>query len=229
MIEGLLLIDKPEDWTSFDVVAKVRGIIRSETGEKVKVGHTGTLDPKATGLLVLAIGKATKQIESLMKLDKSYETTLILGYISTTDDDEGEKEQISDSEPSKSELEAAIAKFVGELDQVPPQFSAIKKNGVRSYKAARKGQEVKHEPRKVVIYESKLTKYEYPEVKMTSRVGSGTYIRSLARDIGQELSTGAYVKELKRTSVGDFDIGDSTSVKGLTYEKIAEILKPIAQ
>lgn len=213
-MDGILLIDKPKGWTSFDVVAKVRGIIRRETGlKKPKVGHTGTLDPLATGLLVLVVGKYTKRVPELSKADKTYEVTMKLGEVSSTGDDEGEKTLVSDMQPSEKEVMRAVKGFVGDIEQIPPAYSAIKVNGQRAYKLARAGKEVKIEPRKVKIYEIDAIAYDYPAVRFTAKVSSGTYIRSLVEDIGKELETGAYMSDLRRTQVGEFTIEKSKSVE----------------
>jgi len=222
-MDGLLLIDKPKGWTSFDVVAKVRSEIRKETGvKKPKVGHTGTLDPLATGLLVLTIGTYCKRAQEFSKLDKVYEVEMKLGETSTTADDEGEKTKVSDKEPTLEEVEAALRKFTGEIMQTPPIYSAIKVNGERAYKLAREGKEVKLEPRPAKIYEITDVKYEYPKLSFTTKVSSGTYIRSLVEDIGKELSTGAYMTYLRRNEVGEFNIKDSYTIDNLDLEKLLQ-------
>lgn len=209
-MNGILLIDKPSGWTSFDVVAKVRGVIKRETGlKKPKVGHTGTLDPLATGLLVLVVGKYTKKVPELSKADKTYEVTMKLGETSTTGDEEGEKSYASDKKPSKEAVLAALAKFKGEIEQIPPAYSAIKVNGQRAYKLARAGKDVVIEPRRVTIYDISDITYDYPFVKFTAKVSSGTYIRTLVEDIGKTLGTGAYMTALRRTRVGQFAIGQA--------------------
>lgn len=215
-MDGILLIDKPKGWTSFDVVAKVRGIIRRETGlKKPKVGHTGTLDPLATGLLVLVVGKYTKRVPELSKADKTYEVTMKLGEVSSTGDDEGEKTLVSDMQPSEKEVMRAVKGFVGDIEQIPPAYSAIKVNGQRAYKLARAGKEVKIEPRKVKIYEIDAIAYDYPAVRFTAKVSSGTYIRSLVEDIGKALGSGAYMSDLRRTQVGEFSIADAQNIETL--------------
>lgn len=215
-MDGLLLIDKPSGWTSFDAVAKVRGIIKRETGlKKPKVGHTGTLDPLATGLLVLTLGSYCKRAAEFSKLDKTYEVTMKLGQTSTTGDDEGEKTAVSDQAPAYEAVEDAIKRFVGEIEQIPPAYSAIKINGQRAYKLAREGKEVVMEPRKVIIYSISNVKYVYPEVKFTAKVSSGTYVRSLVEDIGKFLKTGAYMSALRRIEVGSFTLSDAHQLKDL--------------
>jgi len=211
--QGALLIDKPKTWTSFDVVNYVRKMVANVEGQKpkhVKVGHTGTLDPLATGLLVLLVGKAyTRRAEELTKLDKTYEVTMKLGETSTTADDEGEKTVVSDTIPDQKAVLEALRRFRGHIMQTPPVFSAMKVNGQRAYKLARDGKEVVLEARPVTIYSSELTSYEYPFVRFTCKVSSGTYIRSLVVDLGEALGTGAYMSDLRRTTVGDFDLAEA--------------------
>lgn len=206
--DGILLIDKPAAWSSFDVVAKVRGQLKAKAGKKIKVGHTGTLDPLATGLMIVVVGSYCKRASEFSKLDKTYEVTMKLGQTSTTGDEEGEKTEVSNTQPSQEDIENVLTSFVGESMQTPPAFSAIKIDGKRAYKLARSGEEVVIEPRKVKINSIILTKYEYPYVQFTADVGSGTYIRSLVEDIGKKIATGAYMSDLRRTEVGDFMIQD---------------------
>lgn len=225
MIEGILLVDKPEGISSFGVVAKVRGCARALTGiKKIKVGHSGTLDPAATGLLVIAIGSYTKRIPELIKKDKTYEVTMRLGQTSTTGDKEGEITVVSDTQPTLEQLHDALDAFTGDIMQTPPAFSAIKVNGQRAYDLARKGQEVKLEPRPAKIYSNELTTYEYPVATFTSKVGSGTYIRSLVEDIGEKLGTGAYMSDLRRTQVGQFDVADAIQLDDVSPELLGEKL-----
>lgn len=228
-MNGFLLVDKPAGWTSHDVVAKVRNILKKETGRKVKVGHTGTLDPFATGLLILVVGNYTKRAQEFSKLDKTYEAELILGSVSSTGDPEGEITKIGDrgegignSKPSKEEVEKALKSFVGEIEQVPHKFSAMKIGGQRAYKLARAGKEVTLEPRKVTIYSIESVEYNYPKLKFTAKVSSGTYIRSLAEDIGKKLGTGAYLSSLRRTKVGKFYIENSIKPTEIKIDRIAE-------
>jgi len=252
-MDGILLVDKPRGWTSFDVVAKVRSTIRqslshqvtqsnsqalgdygtnglSTKAPKVRVGHTGTLDPLATGLLVLLVGKATKQAPELSKLDKTYEATIQLGATSTTGDAEGEitptkLHSNGRSSVSVTEVEKVLLGFVGEIEQIPPAYSAIKVDGQRAYKLARQGKEVKIEPRNVKVYSLQLTGYSYPELKITVHVSSGTYIRTLAEDIGKTLGTGAYLTNLNRTKVGQFDLKDAVNIENISAEEIYRHLK----
>lgn len=181
--------------------------------KNVKVGHTGTLDPFATGLLVLLIGKEyTRRAGQFSKLDKTYEVTMCLGQTSTTGDPEGEITDVAGPEPTLEQIRTAAQQFIGEIEQVPPAFSAIKINGQRAYKLARAGKEVIMEPRKVTIHRLEIIDYTYPEVKLTADVASGTYIRSLVEDLGQTLGTGAYTAVLKRTDVGIYGIGKALQV-----------------
>ncbi|HSW79503.1 MAG TPA: tRNA pseudouridine(55) synthase TruB [Candidatus Saccharimonadales bacterium] len=215
-MNGILLIDKPSGWTSFDVVNYVRKMVAIAEGKKpknVKVGHTGTLDPLATGLLVLLIGNYTKRALELSKLDKTYEVAMRLGQTSTTGDREGDITEISDTKPEHTDIEDVLQKFTGEIMQTPPAYSAVKVNGQRAYKLARAGKSVDIEPRKVTIHQIELKKYEYPAAEFMAAVSSGTYIRTLVEDIGKELGTGAYMTDLRRVNVGQFSINNAESPK----------------
>lgn len=223
MYDGFLLVDKPKGWTSHDVVAKVRNTLKKESGHKVKVGHTGTLDPMATGLLILVVGSYCKRASEFSKLDKTYDVTLKLGETSATGDAEGEKTKVSDKIPSKKEVENDVNSFVGEIEQTPPAYSAIKVDGKRAYKLARDGREVKIEPRQVTINEIIQVEYKYPLVSFTTSVSSGTYIRSLVSDIGEKLGCGAFMSELKRTKVGGFALSDAGSFPKIDTESIKVI------
>lgn len=221
-MDGILLVDKPSGWTSFDVVAKVRGIIKRETGlKKPKVGHAGTLDPLATGLMVILVGDYCKRASEFSKLDKIYEVTMKLGITSITGDEEGEKTHVSGKKPSKTDIYNAIERFTGEIMQTPHAYSAIKVNGQRAYKLAREGKDVVIEPRKVTIYSITDIEYTYPEVKFTAKVSSGTYIRSLVEDIGKELATGAYMSALRRTQIGEFTIEQTFQLSNMRPEQIS--------
>lgn len=224
-MDGLLLIDKPSGWTSFDVVAKVRGILKHSGISKPKVGHTGTLDPLATGLLVLVIGSYCKRAEEFSKLDKTYEVTMKLGVTSTTGDEEGVKTTSGEQRAvSKEELQGILGQFTGEIMQTPPAYSAIKVNGQRAYKLARAGQTPKLEPRPVHIYSNILKNIRMPEVLFEARVSSGTYIRSLIEDMGKHLGTGAYVSALRRTTVGKWNISDAITMTDISAETIGHYL-----
>ncbi len=214
-MDDIVLIDKPAGISSFGVVARVRGALSRKAGVKVKVGHTGTLDPFATGLLILLVGKATKRADEFLKLDKTYEAQLCLGSTSSTADPEGEITKVSSKVPTEQEVRQVLNKFVGELSQTPPAFSAIKVGGQRAYKLARAGKEVKLEPRKVTVYDLTAVVYEYPKLSFTVSVSSGTYIRSLAVDIGEALGAGAYLTALRRTTVGDYNVSEATPVSDI--------------
>lgn len=221
-MDGILLIDKPASWTSFDVVAKVRGVLSKEAGHKVKVGHSGTLDPFATGLLVLLIGKYTKKSDEFLKLNKTYEATLKLGSTSTTGDPEGEITPVNVHIPTQEEIISTLNTFIGQISQTPPIFSAIKIDGQRAYKLARVGKTPTMEPRKVEIFDIKLVSYVYPELKIETKVSSGTYIRSLAVDIGENLGVGAYLTDLRRTQIADFDIKNVISIEEISAQKVLD-------
>lgn len=205
----ILLIDKPAGMSSFGVVARVRRRLSKQVGHKVKVGHTGTLDPFATGLLILLIGKATKRSNDFLKLDKWYEATVHLGATSTTGDVEGEISNVSDREVSEDEIRAALKGFVGEISQKVPRYSAVKINGQRAYDLARKGVEVEMPVRKVTVYELEMVAYKWPELKIRCHVSSGTYVRALGEDIGATLGVGGYLTELRRIQIGDYKVEDA--------------------
>jgi len=212
MDDGILLIDKPAGMTSFGVVARVRRVLSRQTGKKVKVGHTGTLDPFATGLMIIVVGKECKNASTYSKLDKVYEATIRLGQTSTTGDTEGEITNISDLIPAETEIKDVLKKFTGEITQQPPIYSAIKINGQRAYKLARKGEEIEMPIRQVTIHALDLINYTYPEIKIRAHVSSGTYIRSLAGDIGNTLKVGAYCSQLRRTQINKWHIDQVKSL-----------------
>jgi tRNA pseudouridine55 synthase len=219
-MQGLLLVDKPSEWTSFDIVNYIRRIVATAENKKpknCKVGHAGTLDPFATGLLVLMVGKEyTRRAGELTKLDKTYEVTARLGETSTTGDPEGSILKISALVPTKTELEAVLIKFMGTTSQIPPAFSAIKVNGQRAYKLAREGKEVVIEARPITIKRLDIIDYNYPDLKFVTDVTSGTYIRTLVADIGKQLSTGAYTTALRRTKVATYSVEDAIKVDNLS-------------
>lgn len=223
-MDGIILIDKPAAWTSHDVVAKVRAILKKQTGQRLKVGHTGTLDPMATGLLILVVGSYTKRAAEFSKLDKVYEAEITLGSTSTTGDKEGKITQKSAQKPKLQQIEITLSQFTGKIQQKPHVYSAIKVGGKKAYEMARKGQEVKLEPRDVTIYEITDVKYDYPKLKFTAKVSSGTYIRSLAEDIGEALGTGAYLSALRRAAVGKYNVSDSKPLNTLQSEVESAIL-----
>jgi tRNA pseudouridine55 synthase len=225
-LNGFLLVDKPDGISSFGVVGRIRWALTQMAGKKVKVGHTGTLDPFATGLLVLVIGDYCKRAGEFSKLDKTYKATMHLGWTSSTGDPEGELTEVSNSVPTKTELQSALTKFVGSITQTPPIYSAIKINGQRAYKLARQGQQVEVPPRTVMIKKLDLLSYIYPNAEIVCEVGSGTYIRTLVEDIGKELGTGAYCTELRRTKVDRWNVDQALSMEDESYEsKILEYIK----
>jgi len=227
-MQGILLVNKPSGWTSFDVVNYVRKIVATAEGKKpknCKVGHTGTLDPLATGLLILLVGKEyTRRAGELSKQDKTYEVTMRLGQTSITGDEEGEKTAVSDIVPSETSVLEALQQLQGQIMQVPPAFSAMKINGQRAYKLAREGKPVELEARPVTIYSNDFINYEYPLVRFTSRVSSGTYIRSLVEDLGKLLGTGAYMSDLRRTSIADFMLSNATAVEAINRDNLPTLL-----
>lgn len=212
MTDGIILIDKPAEMSSFGVVARVRRVLTQQAGKKIKVGHTGTLDPFATGLMILVVGKECKNAGIYTKLDKTYEATVRLGETSTTGDPEGEISTISTIEPSREQIEQAITQFRGEIQQRPPIFSALKINGQRAYKLARDGQEVEIPERTVTIHNLEIVGYAYPDLTIRTHVSSGTYIRSLASDIGKALGTGAYCSQLRRTVIDKWVVTDAKTL-----------------
>lgn len=212
MIDGTILIDKPAGMTSFGVVARIRRVLSQRAGRKVKVGHTGTLDPFATGLMILVVGKECKNAGSYSKLDKVYQATIRLGQTSTTGDPEGELRDISSDQPDREQIETALAAFRGEIRQRPPIFSAIKIDGQRAYKLARDGKAVEIPERTVHVYQLEVVSYDYPNLMIQAHVSSGTYIRSLAVDIGEHLGTGAYCSQLRRTAVADWSVEQAAAL-----------------
>ncbi len=229
MIDGdffdkeIILVDKPAGWTSFDVVAKLRGYLKlryreqgtTPTKRQIKVGHAGTLDPFATGLLIILLRDGTKKASEYLKLDKTYEATIHLGSISTTGDTEGEIRSVSAYQPTEAEIETVLRQLTGTITQVPPAYSAIKINGQRAYKRARLGQAVDIPSRRVTIYSLTLQSYAYPYLSIQTHVSSGTYIRSLSEDIGRLLKVGAYTEQLRRTTIGEFSINNAMTLDAL--------------
>ena len=233
----ILLFDKPAGISSFGVVAKVRHELTKRAGHKVKVGHTGTLDPFATGLMILLTGKATKRSNEFLKKDKVYEATICLGKVSSTGDPEGEitpydqlgtgdsgddgfgdtlsafNDAVFMSRPSYDEVEAAVERFVGIINQKVPQYSAVKIDGQRAYKLARAGKDFETPTRQVTIYDIKILSYEWPELKIRCHVSSGTYIRTLGEDIGEKLGVGGYLTSLRRIKIDKYDVKDAMTLE----------------
>jgi tRNA pseudouridine55 synthase len=210
----VILIDKPLYWTSFDAVRKVRNLVRTK-----KVGHAGTLDPLATGLLIICTGKFTKKINEYMAREKEYTGTITLGAKTPTYDLESEPEDLKPFENiSQEDLINTAKKFTGDIAQIPPAHSAIKQGGKRVYELARKGVEVKMEPRQVTIKEFEIVKAELPVVHFRVVCSTGTYIRSLANDFGAELGCGGYLSSLRRTRIGEFLVDDAMTIE--TFETL---------
>lgn len=216
MIEnGIVLIDKPAGMTSFGVVARVRRVLSAQLGKKAKVGHTGTLDPFATGLMIIVTGKECKNAGTYSKLDKVYEATIHLGQTSTTGDPEGDMTDVSDRVPTIDEVQATLAHFTGIITQRPPIYSAIKIDGERAYKLARAGKPVDMPERQITVHSLDLIEYAYPDIRIRTHVSSGTYIRTLAQDIGAALGTGAYCTQLRRTSIAKWSIDRAVTLGSL--------------
>ena len=211
--DEILLIDKPDQMSSFGVVARVRRVLSERAGKKVKVGHTGTLDPFATGLLILLTGKGTKRSNEFLKLDKEYEATVRLGAKSTTGDPEGEISVFDVLEPDFEEVKKVVQSFQGKIKQRVPNFSAVKINGQRAYKLAREGKEVEMPVREVEIFQIEILDYKWPELKIRCHVSSGTYIRTLGEDIGEKLGVSGYLTALRRTKVGKYKVSDAVPLE----------------
>lgn len=204
----VLLIDKPLEWTSFDAVRKIRNAIKIK-----KVGHAGTLDPLATGLLIICTGKFTKKINEYMGQPKEYTGTITIGATTPTYDLESEPQGFKTIDHlTNDQIIAATSSFLGNILQYPPQHSAIKKDGKRLYESARKGIEVKVDPRPVSIFNFEITSINLPQIHFKVNCSTGTYIRSLANDFGNQLGVGAYLSSLRRTKIGDFKVEDAMSI-----------------
>ena len=206
-----LLFNKPKKWTSFDLVKKVRNIIRLK-----KVGHAGTLDPLATGLLILCTGRHTKQINLVQDMEKEYEVIFKLGATTPSYDAEFSEENLTEAgHITLAQVREEMKSFEGEIDQIPPAFSAIKVDGKRAYKAAREGKKVELKSRRVHIYEFSLLENVHPKGIFEARIrcSKGTYIRSLVHDLGQNLGVGGYIRELKRTRIGNFRLEDAWEIE----------------
>ncbi len=229
MNQGIILVDKPIGWTSFDVVNYIRKIVATKENKQpkaIKVGHCGTLDPFASGLLIILVGKDyTKQAMSLTHLDKVYKFRVVLGKTSNTGDSTGEISSISSFKPNQLDIIKTLECFKGTIYQTPPNYSAIKINGQKAYQLARSGVNFKLQPRKVTIHNLKLIKYDYPLVSLEANVSSGTYIRSLASDIGDKLGIGAYVQDLKRAEIANFKLIDATKLSLINQDNIEQFFK----
>jgi tRNA pseudouridine55 synthase len=224
-MNGLLVIDKPSGITSRAAVNRAMKWFPPRT----KLGHTGTLDPLATGVLVFCVGSATRLAEYVQAMDKVYETTLVLGARSDTDDADGTVTPAVGALPGdEATLRETVKRFIGEIEQTPPAYSAVKVGGQRAHELARRGAEVEISPRIVCIYDISVHRYEWPELRLEVHCGKGTYIRSLARDLGVALGCGAYVKELRRTRVGPFLASEGVALDVSAAEALARLLPPIA-
>lgn len=214
-IDGeVLLIDKPYGWTSFDVVNSLRYTIKRALGvKKIKVGHAGTLDPLATGLLIICTGKFTKKIDSFQGMDKVYLGSMHIGATTPSFDKETEVDKTFDTSEIVPELlDSTLDKFIGEIEQTPPAYSAVKIDGKRAFEYARKNDDVKIKSRNVTISEFKLLNHDLPEIDFLVKCSKGTYIRSLVNDFGAALNNGAYMSALRRTEIGEFSVNDAYSV-----------------
>ncbi|MBI4101161.1 tRNA pseudouridine(55) synthase TruB [Candidatus Microgenomates bacterium] len=223
-MNGILLVDKPQGWTSFDVVGRLRNL----SGVR-RVGHAGTLDPMATGLLIVLFGGASKQAGKFLELDKTYEAEITLGAVSNTDDAEGQIHPLDIAQgliPTKADVGKVLSTFIGEIRQLPPRYSAVKIKGQRAYKLARQGVRFRLEPRLVEIHELKVLAYSYPKLRLRANVSSGTYIRSLARDVGERLGSGGYLSELRRTRIGDFSVKEAVPMHGINRSTLETNILP---
>lgn len=220
-MEGILLVDKPRDHTSHDVVARLRGKLKMK-----RIGHAGTLDPMATGLLIILVGKATRVSQYLISLDKEYVGTIELGKVTDTQDADGE---VMETRPVPALTEAgvreAIISFLGDQYQMPPMYSAIKIDGVPLYKSARKGEEVAREPRFIRVSSWELTRFGLPQLDFRLRCTKGTYVRTLAHDLGQKLGTGAHLAALRRTATDKFNVAQALTIEQIQAMTLPEIEK----
>lgn len=212
----VLLVNKPLDWTSFDVVNKIKYAIGKK---KTKVGHAGTLDPLATGLLIVCTGKYTKQIQGIQDADKEYIAEITLGHTTPSYDLETEFDaEFPTSHISNEMLEEVLQEFIGTIEQFPPIFSAIKVKGQRAYNAARKGEQIELKSRSIRINEIEILSFETPVIRLRISCSKGTYIRSLAHDLGKALNSGAHLSGLVRTKIGDYSLDTAKSIEDLVAE-----------
>ncbi len=209
----VILIDKPRGYTSFDIVKKVR---KAYPGYVKKIGHAGTLDPMATGLLILCCGKMTKQIQEFQNKAKTYQGTMMLGGETASFDADTEITQTFDTDHlTEASLKAIAQNFIGSIEQVPPQYSAVKVEGKRAYDSARKGEKVQIDAKTVNVYDFQLTSINLPEVTFKVQCSKGTFIRSIARDFGQALNNGGYLTSLRRTAIGDYQVEDALALEAI--------------
>ena len=218
-LEGILLVDKPRDHTSHDVVARLRGKLKMK-----RIGHAGTLDPMATGLLIMLVGKATRVSQYLIGLDKEYEGTIELGKVTDTQDADGEVMETRPVPPlTEADALAAIKTFLGDQYQMPPMYSAIKIDGVPLYKSARKGEEIEREPRFIRVMSWELTRFAPPQLDFRMRVTKGTYVRTLAHDLGQKLGCGAHLSALRRTATEKYHVAQALTLDQILALPLPEI------
>lgn len=218
-LEGVLLVDKPTEHTSHDVVARLRRKLNMK-----RIGHAGTLDPMATGLLIMLIGKATRISQYLISLDKEYEGTITLGQTTDSQDADGEVMETRPVPPlTEADVRAAMATFLGDQYQTPPMYSAIKIDGVPLYKSARKGEEVEREPRFIRVMSFDLTRFALPQLDFRLRSSKGTYVRTIAHDLGQKLGCGAHLSALRRTATDRFNISQALTLDAIEALPIPEI------
>ena len=220
-LEGVLLVDKPTEHTSHDVVARLRRKLNMK-----KIGHAGTLDPMATGLLIMLIGKATRISQYLISLDKEYEGTITLGVTTDSQDAEGEVMATQPVPPlAEADVKTAMTTFLGDQYQMPPMYSAIKIDGVPLYKSARKGEEVEREPRFIRVMSFDLTRFALPQLDFRLRCSKGTYVRTIAHDLGQKLGCGAHLSALRRTASDRFNISQALTLDAIEAMPVPDIAR----
>lgn len=224
MNKGIIAINKPKDWTSFDVVNKLKFMLKPS-----KVGHLGTLDPMATGVLIVTVGRATKLFDLMQEKTKTYVAEFEFGYETNTLDSTGIVTNESNVIPDRDEIEKILPNFIGEIDQIPPKYSAKSINGVRAYDRARKGENFSLEAKKINVYDMKILAYEKPKIKLEIQCGSGTYIRSIGRDIAKALNSVATMTSLVRTQIDCFSIKNCHNIEDITKENIGEFIIPISK
>lgn len=233
MLTGFLNIDKPQDLTSHDVVALIRKLLATGYSLHPKIGHAGTLDPFATGVLIVGVGReATRRLAEFHKYDKEYIATIALGAISDTDDSDGKITKTQNTnppagKPNKTQISNILQKFIGDIKQKPPAYAAIKAGGEKLYEKARRGETFNAGLRDVTIHEIEILEYKWPELELRVVCSTGTYIRALARDIGEELSVGGYCSALTRTRIGERKIENAVPLDSLSPDNIEEKMLPV--
>src|SRR4051794_19319431 len=222
-VNGVIILDKPAGITSAAAVNRVKRLLPRGT----KIGHAGTLDPFATGVLLLLVGRATKRCESLMGQPKRYDATVKLGATTETDDPESpERPTPGTLTIDRAAIDALLPRFIGAIQQRPPAYSALKINGRRACDRVRDGETIVPEPRTVNVYGIEVLSYEWPSLQLRIDCGRGTYVRAIARDVGEALGVGGYLTQLRRTRIGDYDIADAVTLDALTAETIARHVRP---